>query len=164
MVCDDLDESFRSLCLAADLGHKELVGDRLREVIATGDFLDFSRLRRVAHGYSRNLVSEQCGASIWAIVWSPGAATPIHDHHCSCGFAVVRGSLRESRFHVGSCGRVSTSESVIRRAGFVASMVPSTPNIHQMVNDSSEEAISLHVYGYSPSLHASSVAREYDPG
>jgi predicted metal-dependent enzyme (double-stranded beta helix superfamily) len=162
MVGDDAAQSFRSLCLAAGLGQKELVGDRLRELIATDDFVDFERMRRVAHGYSRNLVSDQFGASIWAIIWSPSAATPIHDHHCSCGFAVVRGSLRESRFCVASCGRVSPSESTIRRAGFVTSMVPSAPNIHQMVNDSSEEAISLHVYGYSPSRHASSVAREYD--
>jgi len=163
MVGDDTAQSFRSLCLAAHHGQKELVGDQLRQLVATGDFPDFARLPRVAHGYSRNLVSEQFGASIWAIVWSPGAATPIHDHHCSCGFAVVRGALREARFCVAPCGRVSTSESVIRTAGFVASMVPSTPNIHQMVNDSPEEAISLHVYGYSPSRHASSVAREYDP-
>jgi hypothetical protein len=164
MVRGDVEKSFGELCLAARRGHSEVVGDRFREVLASDDILDFDRLRRVAHGYSRNLISEQFGASVWAIVWSPGATTPIHDHHCSCTFAVLRGGLRESRFCVAPWGELSTSLSVVRWPGFVATMVPSAPNIHQMINDRAEEAISLHVYGYSPSVHASSVARVYDEG
>jgi len=159
--CPDIANSFSELCLAAGQGRCEVVADRLRRLLARSDFPDFEDLERPVHGYRRNLISEQFGASIWAIVWSRGAATPIHDHHCACGFAVVRGNLREARFCVTPCGRVSTSQSVIRQPGFVASMMPSAANIHQMINDSSEEAISLHVYGYSPSSHTSSVAREY---
>jgi hypothetical protein len=165
MIRADLERSFGELCVAARYGHGEVLGEKLIELLAVHNlsdgFLDYSRLQRRAQGYSRNLISEKCGASIWAMIWSPGAATPIHDHHCSCGFAVLRGNLREMRFYVNARGQISTSQSLIRASGFVASMVPSGPNIHQMINESAEEAISLHVYGYSPASHGSSIAREY---
>jgi predicted metal-dependent enzyme (double-stranded beta helix superfamily) len=163
MLCGEMAKSLTELCVAAGRGQNEVVGERLRQLVAAGDIVDFERLRSVPHGYSRNLIAEQFGVSVWAIVWSRGAATPIHDHHCSCAFAIARGSLREARFGVAPCGALSTIQSLIRRPGFVATMVPSAPNIHQMVNDGAEEAISLHVYGYSPSRHASSVARVYEP-
>jgi predicted metal-dependent enzyme (double-stranded beta helix superfamily) len=99
--------------------------------------------------------------SVWAMIWAPGSKTSIHDHHCSCCFGIVSGALVERRYSCVDEGQVTLSREVIRRSGFVACFQPSGPNIHQMSNDFSDEAISLHIYGFDHRMHASSIHREY---
>src|SRR3990170_673775 len=117
---------------------------RLAELIATPNLLDRVRLERRPGGFTRNLVCGDERMSVWAIVWAAGAATPIHDHHCSCCFAVLRGTIRELWFDPVDARRAVKTAEHDRLPGFVAAMMPTGPNIHQMRNVGDEEAISLH--------------------
>jgi hypothetical protein len=49
-----------------------------------------------------------------------------------------------------------------RAPGFVACLLPTGPNIHQMIGAGTGDAVSLHIYGYDHHHHAaSSIDREY---
>jgi predicted metal-dependent enzyme (double-stranded beta helix superfamily) len=133
----------------------------LTDLIAKPNLLDRAQLERRPFGFTRNLIFGDERTSVWAIVWAPGATTPIHDHHCSCCFAVLRGSIREMWFDAIDATRAVRTAEHDRLPGFVAAMMPSGPNIHQMKNVSDEEAISIHIYGYDHRTHESSVHREY---
>lgn len=139
--------------------------DRARAVLQDftrrSDLVSFSSLRREPGTYTRTLLFGDNDLSVWAIVWPPGVRTSIHDHHCSCCFAVLRGQLEERWFQPVSETRVVHSRRAIRRPGFVACMLPSGPNIHQMANEGDEEAVSVHIYGYDHRAKASSIDREY---
>ncbi|TDR94081.1 cysteine dioxygenase family protein [Enterovirga rhinocerotis] len=133
----------------------------LERMVAQPDWVSGLALERKPGGYTRNFLFGEGGISVWAMVWSPGATTSVHDHHCSCCFGVVRGAVREVWFRpISDTHAVATGEAD-RGPGYVACMLPSGPNLHQMINAGSEEAVSIHVYGYDHHLHASSVDREY---
>lgn len=119
-------------------------------------------LARDGAGYSRNLVFGEGDVSIWAMVWPAGSRTSIHDHHCSCCFAVLEGTLTETYFDVVGPGRAVATREAVRTPGFMACMMPSGPNLHQMENLGTTDAISLHIYGYDHRLHSTSVAHEYE--
>lgn len=135
--------------------------ETLLELVANPQLIRPELLTRTPGGFTRNLLfgDERMGA--WALVWSPGARTPIHDHHCSCCFAVLTGAMREMSFNAISETHAVKIGEVLHRAGYVASMMPTGPNIHQMVNDGAQEAISIHIYGYDHRRHSSSVDRVY---
>jgi predicted metal-dependent enzyme (double-stranded beta helix superfamily) len=133
----------------------------LQTLVARADLLDSLDLERRPGGYTRNLLFGGGGISVWAMVWSPGARTSVHDHHCSCCFGVWKGAIREVWFRpLGASEAVATADAT-RAQGYVACMLPSGPNLHQIVNSGPEEAISIHVYGFDHAVHASSVRREY---
>ena len=114
-----------------------------RSTPRTPNLLGGVRLERAPRRYTRNFLFGDCSMSAWVMVWAPGSATSIHDHHCSCCFAVLRGSLREIWFKPdGEECAVKTAEA-LRAPGYIACMLPSGPNIHQMTNDGPEEAISI---------------------
>ena len=123
--------------------------------------LDGVPLARNPGGYARNLVYGDDDVSVWAMVWSVGARTSIHDHHCSCCFAVLKGTVGESRFEAIDRTQAVLKSTAARGPGYVACMLPSGPNLHQMTNLGTEEAISLHIYGFDHRQHATSIDREY---
>lgn len=135
--------------------------ETLVQLIGNPDLIRPDRLARVPGSFTRNLLfgDERMGA--WALVWSPGSRTPIHDHHCSCCFAILSGTIREISFNAINDSRAVKTCEVVHRAGYIASMMPTGPNVHQMVNDGTDEAISIHIYGYDHRRHRSSVHREY---
>jgi predicted metal-dependent enzyme (double-stranded beta helix superfamily) len=133
----------------------------LGELVASPNLLARVQLERRRGSLARNLICGDERLSIWAMVWAPGAATPIHDHHCSCSFAVFAGSLREVWFNAIDASRAVTTAEHDRLPGYVAAMMPTGPNIHQMINVGHEEAISIHVYGYDHRTRNSSIRREY---
>ncbi len=125
------------------------------------DLLSAVRLERISGSYSRNLLFGDNKTSVWALVWAPGARTSIHDHHCTCCFTVLSGAIREVWFNAIDDVHVVKSAEHLRGVGYVAAMMPSGPNIHQMENAGSQDAVSIHIYGYDHRMHASSVHREY---
>jgi predicted metal-dependent enzyme (double-stranded beta helix superfamily) len=135
--------------------------ETLVQLIGNPDLIRPERLARTPGAFTRNLLfgDERMGA--WALVWSPGSRTPIHDHHCSCCFAILTGTIREISFNEIDGSRAIKTRDVLRRAGYIASMMPTGPNIHQMINDGIDEALSIHIYGYDHRRHRSSVHREY---
>lgn len=141
--------------------HLQLTRQTLAEFVATPDCLNRMKLERRFGGFARTFICGDEHSSVWAMTWAPGASTPVHDHHCSCCFAVLAGAIREVWFDaIDGCRAVKTAEHD-RLPGFVAAMMPASPNIHQMINAGNEEAISIHVYGYDHRIHASSIDREY---
>ena len=135
---------------------------RLLEQLAEDPgLLDGVALQRQAGTYAKTLLFGDDRMSIWAIVWDVGARTPVHDHHCSCCFAMLSGWLQERRFQALDRSTAVRTGDIIRGPGHVACMLPDGPNLHQMVNDGDREAISLHIYGFDHQVHASSVDREY---
>ncbi len=133
----------------------------LQALMGRPDLLDGVALERRPGGYARNLLFGAGGISVWAMVWSPGARTTVHDHHCSCCFGVWKGAIREVWFHpINGSEAVATADAT-RAQGYVACMMPTGPNLHQIINPGAEEAISIHVYGFDHAVHGSSVRREY---
>lgn len=83
---------------------------------------------------------------VWVISWLPGQSTGLHDHGDSAGaFAVALGALREYRPR--GARAVDTGESRTFGPGY----------IHDVRNESTAPAVSVHVY--SPPL---SVMNRYD--
>jgi predicted metal-dependent enzyme (double-stranded beta helix superfamily) len=162
-ACGPTDELEKLSDLSRDLAQQYLrsASETLGQLLRTPNLLSGVRLERAPRRYTRNFLFGDCSMSAWVMVWAPGSTTSIHDHHCSCCFAVLRGSLREIWFKPdGEECAVKTADA-LRASGYIACMLPSGPNIHQMTNDGPEEAISIHIYGFDHRRHASSVAREY---
>ena len=91
----------------------------------------------------------------------PGTVTPVHDHHCSCCFGLLRGSLRETWYRPISETHAVATMDAVREPGFVACMMPTGPNLHRIANDGPEAAVSIHVYGYDHRAQDSSIHRTY---
>jgi predicted metal-dependent enzyme (double-stranded beta helix superfamily) len=134
----------------------------LDAIIARPELIERVQLERNGERYARTLLFGDSQMSVWAILWPPGARTSIHDHHCSCCFGVVSGVLSELRFRPVGPGQVVVDAILHRERGFVAAMLPSGPNIHQMANEGTEDALSVHIYGFDHTMHASSIHHEYE--
>ena len=134
----------------------------LLRLLAHPELLDPARLVGRGEGLSRNLLFGTEDISVWAMVWAPGTVTPVHDHHCSCCFGLLRGTLRETWYRPISETHAVPTLDAVRRPGYVACMMPSGPNLHRIVNDGPEAAISIHVYGYDHRAQNSSIDRTYE--
>ena len=145
------------------LSHEYLESARqaLQQLVGKPDLLTGRQLERKEGGYARTLLFNDGHMSVYAIVWSPLSQTTIHDHHCSCCFGMLKGSLEELWFRSIGGDQVVVSERANRASGYIACMLPSGPNIHQMINNGTEEAISIHIYGFDHNMHVSSILREY---
>ena len=80
---------------------------------------------------------------IWVLSWLTGQGTPLHDHGRSAGaFAVVGGELTERVVTAGPSGVHETTArlGVDRLRQFGAHYV------HQVTNEDTEPAVSVHVY------------------
>jgi len=133
----------------------------LESLLRRPDCLAGVELGRKKGGYARTLLFGDDQLSLWAMVWDVGAKTSIHDHHCSCCFGVLTGALTEIEFRAIDKDTAVMTSQAMRMAGHIACMVPTGPNLHQIVNDRPCEAISLHIYGYDHTTRATSVDREY---
>ena len=134
----------------------------LLRILSRPEWLDPSWLVGRDEGLSRNLLFGTEAISVWAMVWPPGVATPVHDHHCSCCFGLLRGALRETWYRPISDTHAVATLDAVRQPGFVACMMPSGPNLHRIANDGPEQAVSIHVYGFDHRVQASSIHRTYE--
>jgi hypothetical protein len=90
-----------------------------------------------------DLHRDLAGVQIWVLSWLPGQGTPLHDHGRSAGaFAVVRSELTERVVSTGPGGlhEVTARLGVGRLRQFGAHYV------HQVTNEDTEPAVSVHVY------------------
>jgi hypothetical protein len=90
-----------------------------------------------------DLHADLAGAQVWLLSWLPQQGTPLHDHGTSAGaFSVVRGTLTE---RVVSAGRSAVADCTgDLAAGRVRHFGPHY--VHQVTNNASEPAVSVHVY------------------
>lgn len=79
------------------------------------------------------------GYEVWLLSWLPGQSSGLHDHGGSSGvLTVLRGALRERA--LGSHGETVRGLAGGGQRAFAPGYV------HEVVNDSLEPAVSLHVY------------------
>jgi 3-mercaptopropionate dioxygenase len=98
--------------------------------------------------------------SVVALVWRPGQATPVHDHVSWCVTGVIQGTEHEERYQLRPDGWLERCDSSHSQAGDVAGLTP-PGDIHRVVNDGRQTAISLHIYGTDVSRLGSSIRRVY---
>ncbi|MEV0094663.1 cysteine dioxygenase family protein [Streptomyces sp. NPDC050738] len=78
------------------------------------------------------------GYEVWLLSWIPGQGSGLHDHGDSSGvLTVLDGRLTE---------RAGPTGAIARELGAGAQRVFAPGYVHEVVNDSLEPAISLHVY------------------
>ncbi len=122
-----------------------------------GTFLEPKHLRSDPHHYARNLIYEATGdgLSLYALVWSPGQWTPVHDHGSWGVVGVVEGVLEE-RSHVRLSPDRGADEHIelvrggviLLSPGSVTSFVPNPDHIHVTgVPVDRSRVVSLHLYG-----------------
>jgi predicted metal-dependent enzyme (double-stranded beta helix superfamily) len=161
LVATDLFQELSRASEGAAAGYLISARAVLERLLARPGLLGGLSLERNPASFARNLLFGDDRMSVWAMVWDVGARTSIHDHHCSCCFGVLSGSIREVQYNAVSETTAVMAGQARRGPGYVACILPTGPNLHQMVNDGERETISLHVYGFDHRLHASSVHREY---
>lgn len=96
----------------------------------------YHRLRTVpqAHG-SAQAGEAPNGYEVWLLSWVPGQRSGLHDHGDSSGvLTVLQGELTER------------TERGTRALGAGAQRVFAPGYVHEVVNDSLEPAVSLHIY------------------
>jgi predicted metal-dependent enzyme (double-stranded beta helix superfamily) len=120
-------------------------------------FLDARHFRADPDHYARHLVHAEPddGLSLYALVWSPGQWTPVHDHG-SWGVVGVLEGVLEERSYVRMPGdreaddgiQLARGGVVLLRRGAVTSFVPDPDHIHVTgVPAQRTRAVSLHLYG-----------------
>lgn len=128
-------------------------------------FLAPQHLRADPDHYARNAiyVAPDHSLSLYALVWTPGQWTPVHDHGSWGVVGVLRGMLEE-RSYLPKSVRTGSHDAAVREgdagielqrggviligAGSVTSFVPNPDHIHLTgVGADRSQAVSLHLYG-----------------
>jgi predicted metal-dependent enzyme (double-stranded beta helix superfamily) len=133
--------------VASTIGAEDLALGLLRDLLRNEPDL-VARARRLTtfrggRGWIR--VADTADADAWLIAWSPGSSVGTHDHGGSHGAVhVLRGALVERYWE-------SDDPSVrVRRLKHGATMSVPPDRVHDVANNDTRLALSLHVY--SPRL------------
>jgi predicted metal-dependent enzyme (double-stranded beta helix superfamily) len=103
--------------------------------------------------------------SVWSMVFLPGCATPIHEHHEWGLVGVWHGMEQEERFTAGADSIIEGGLNLratgvrVNERGSVTLLVPPVHNVHRITNVSDTPAYSIHVYGRTDPAQPS---RSYD--
>ena len=121
------------------------------------EFLTPAHRRPSPAGYARNAIflPPDGQLSLYALVWSPGQWTPVHDHGSWGVVGVVDGVLEE-RSYLPQDGEIVRDDGIrLKRGGVVllgpgsvSTFVPNPDHIHMTgVPQERPTAVSLHLYG-----------------
>lgn len=143
------------------------VAQRLRVLLQRPDWLKPEHRLPGDLTYRQHLlhVAQDGGYSVVSLVWTPGQRTPIHDHVSWCVVGVYEGVETERRYHLYEHGQTRflvPATSRIAQAGDTAALVPPAENIHQVANEGSQVAISIHVYGANIRELGTSIYERFD--
>ncbi|KAJ9053756.1 hypothetical protein DSO57_1021148 [Entomophthora muscae] len=110
-----------------------------------------------SRNYTRNLVDSGNGKfNLLVLAWGPGQASPIHDHSdAHCIMKILDGELQETVFlwpDSSSLNPLYPTHTTTFRMNQVAYMHDEL-GLHRMANNSSANALSLHLYS-PPISHA----------
>ena len=136
------------------------------------DFLQPQHLRDDPAHYARNaiFVAPDQSLSLYALVWTPGQWTPVHDHGSWGVVGVLRGVLEErSYIRTGAQAGALDADTqielqrggvILLAPGCVTSFVPNPDHIHITgVSAERPQVVSLHLYGRNmDSFHLYDVA------
>ncbi|KAI1376931.1 RmlC-like cupin domain-containing protein [Hypoxylon crocopeplum] len=116
------------------------------------DSKDWSKyaLADASMAYTRNLVDEGNGkANLLVLVWTPGKASPIHDHgNAHCLMKILRGNLTETRYDFPDGDKdkpMQVKSEQVHKENAVAYMADEL-GLHRVSNQGSDYAVSLHLY------------------
>ena len=118
---------------------------------------DNSSFRADPDHYARNAIhaADDGGPSLYALVWTPGQWTPVHDHGTWGVVGIVEGVLEE-RNHIRTDHTADVDEGIVLARGgvillaegTVTTFVPNPDHIHKTgVPESRARVVSLHLYG-----------------
>ncbi len=143
------------------------VAELLQPCLSASSFLTEAQREPDPDHYRQHVlhVEDDGSFSIVALVWLPGQETPIHDHVSWCVVGVHEGQEYETLYEVerdpqGQSKLVETGRSV-NPPGSTAALTP-PGDIHKVVNNGEQLAISLHIYGADIGKLGSSIRRRYD--
>jgi predicted metal-dependent enzyme (double-stranded beta helix superfamily) len=169
-------QSFIDTCRACADRHPEpadavsAIAPHMHALLETaGSFLKPEHLRADPAHYARNAIyiAPDSSLSLFAIVWTPGQWTPIHDHGSWGVVGVLRGILHERSFIRTDVDRGRDEDIDLHRGGVllltpgtVTSFVPNPDHIHITgVPEDAPPVVSLHLYGRNmDSFHIYDVA------
>jgi predicted metal-dependent enzyme (double-stranded beta helix superfamily) len=158
-------ESFRQACAtvlrdtSVPAGIVRRIAPDMRALaIAAPAFLEASHRRADPEHYARNLIfSDDDTLSLFALVWTPGQWTPIHDHGTWGVVGIVEGVLEEQaymRTDADPCAdrdagiALAPGDLVLLPPGSVSTFVPNPDHIHVTgVPLDRPLTLSLHLYG-----------------
>lgn len=120
-------------------------------------FLKPEHYRAAPDHYARNAIyiAPEQDLSLFALVWTPGQWTPIHDHGSWGVVGVLRGTLHERSYVRVDASKVA-DEGIdlmpggvfLLNPGTITSFVPNPDHIHRTgVPGDAEPVVSLHLYG-----------------
>jgi len=111
-----------------------------------------SMLPRRRTGYTRSRLAACDAYEVLALLWLPGAVTPIHDHGDSyCATHVLAGELHVARYLRTDNGNDESKIGIrlvgrgVQRPGD-GDALGSARELHSVENPGPHEALSLHVY------------------
>jgi predicted metal-dependent enzyme (double-stranded beta helix superfamily) len=148
----------------------QAIAPHMHALLETAEsFLKPEHLRADAAHYSRNaiFIAPDSSMSLYAIVWTPGQWTPVHDHGSWGVVGVLRGILYERSYIRADVDRGRDDGIDLRRGGVllltpgtVTSFVPNPDHIHVTgVPQDAAPVVSLHLYGRNmDSFHIYDVA------
>ena len=109
-------------------------------------------LPRKKIGYTRSRLYAGEAFEVLALLWFPGATTPIHDHGASfCATRVLAGELHVTRYlrldSSNDDGRIPLQlvGRSVQRIG-EGDALESARDLHSVANRATNEALSIHVY------------------
>ncbi|HET9480699.1 MAG TPA: cysteine dioxygenase family protein, partial [Candidatus Polarisedimenticolia bacterium] len=140
----------------ADVGPDRVlaVKDRLGAFLKDSPALPEPVRRATGDGYARHLLYADPEGRFEMVVmaWSPGQATPVHDHAgIWCVEGVVEGVVEVTRYDLtemlkGGRARMRRTETIRAGLGQCGALIPPV-EYHTIANPEERMALTLHVYG-----------------
>ncbi|WP_017667423.1 hypothetical protein [Sandarakinorhabdus sp. AAP62] len=141
--------------LAQPAAH-EAVSAALARLVAHDDWLPPAYAQPHPDHYQQYLLhADPAGRfSIVSFVWSPGQATPIHDHGVWGAVGVLRGAEHSQHYVAdGTTPPRYTGDGHTLHPGAVELVGPEVGDIHKVSNAHPAVSVSIHVYGTDIGRH-----------
>lgn len=129
------------------------VANRLAETLQLDRLLEADHRQGDPSGYRRHVLFADPlrRFTILALVWSPGQATPVHGHTSWGAVGVYAGrptvTLYERENRSDNVFEIQRSRSAEIQRGDVSFVRPGIDDVHRISNETTERAITIHVYG-----------------
>lgn len=150
MTSITLDELAHMITSRLELGYKLY---DLKSAIHSCDIIDWQQfVNENCCCYNRNLVFRNNTIDIYIMTWKTKQKSKIHDHpEFGCLVKILQGELTE-RIYVNKNDTFINTKTNKLKVGEIGHQIGKN-GIHQIINDSCETTVSLHVYSppkYSP--------------
>lgn len=124
------------------------VSDALKKILGKPGWLPDRYIRPRSDRYAQYplYVAPDGSFSVVSFVWSPGQATPVHDHTVWGVVGIHQGVERTEAFRSVD-DKLTVTRVIDAGVGEVGAVSPAIGDVHRVSNVSDELAVSIHVYG-----------------